>query len=81
MTTTLRLPSRTPGRAPAAWTLARAIAVDVGRPLSWVTDRTRRQMVVDLGSTDPETVAASCRLHIPNGITYEIHPAPPTEGA
>lgn len=74
--TTLRLPRRTPGRAPASWTLAKAIARDVDRPLSWVIDVNRRQMVVDLADVDPELVAASCRTHIPYGIDFEIHPTP-----
>lgn len=79
MPTTLHLPRRTPGRLPAAWTLARAIAIDVGAPLSWVTDPRRRQMVVDLKDVDPDVVAASCRLHIPHGIDFEIHPTPRSE--
>lgn len=77
--TTLRLPRRTTGRAPASWTIARAIARDVHVPLSWVIDANRRQMVVELGAADPDFVAASCRLHIPNGIDYEIHPTPRSE--
>ena len=65
--TTLTLPRCTRGSAPDARTLARLIAHDCGKPLSWefnrhiTVDTNRSILVVDLDGADPARAADACR--------------------
>ena len=79
MNTTLLLPRYTRGTAPDSRTLARLIAHDVGKPLSWefnryiTVDTEAHLMTVDLGTANPKRVAEACHLYCdPHDVSWEI---------
>lgn len=77
--TELLLPRYTRGTAPDSRTLARLIAHDVGKPLSWefnphlTVDANRSLMILDLGHADPVRVSEACHTYCDqHDIEWEV---------
>jgi hypothetical protein len=73
MSTTVSLPRYTPAGAPTAQYLARLIAKELGRDVSFESHPATGRLVVDLGDADPVAVTKVCEAFIPASVNWAVN--------